>query len=374
MNTVITINLNGRAFQIEHEGHVLLSEYLMKAEAKLADNPDAKEITSDLEQAIADKAQRFVNAYKNVLFTQEIKTILDEMGPVNSSEPVSEENTAESALHDEKNDEEDSSPQKSTRGESVKRLYLIREGAYITGVCTGLAAYFNADVTLIRLLFVGLTILTHGAWILVYVVMAIVVPYANTSEEKAAAHGLPFNAQELIARAKEKYSSFDKQYWKDQKREWKRWAKKNANEIQGSFQRNAPNLLKAGMGFAGAIIAILIAIFAVGWIVAVVSLLTTGAIFGFIFVGMPLWIAILVVTFLYHLATLPLRALRNQSYPHHQKIVNEYGAHGGWSDTWDALMWFVFFTLLGWVLWTFVPYTHELWNSFATWARSIMNA
>lgn len=373
MNTVITINLNGRAFQIEQAGHVLLSEYLKKAEEKLADNPDKKEITADLEQAIADKALHYVNGYKNVLLTQEVQTILREMGPVHQADTTDEigekqtnEHTSEQAT--------DQESKKSAHGESVKRLYLIREGAYITGVCTGLAAYFNADVTLVRLLFVGLTLLTQGAWILVYIVMAIVVPYANTSEEKAVAHGLPFNAQELIERAKEKYSHFDKTYWKDQKREWKHWAKKNANELQGSIQRNAPSLLRAGIGFAGAIVAILIAIFAVGWIVAVVSLLTTGAIFGFIFVGMPLWIAILIVTFLYHLATLPLRALRNQSYPHHQKNVHEYGAHGGWSDMWDALMWFVFFTLLGWVLWTFVPYTHELWDSFATWARSIMNA
>ena len=54
MNKVITINLNGRAYQLEERGYELLREYLEKADAKLHDNPDKDELMSDFEQAIAD--------------------------------------------------------------------------------------------------------------------------------------------------------------------------------------------------------------------------------------------------------------------------------------------------------------------------------
>ena len=96
----------------------------------------------------------------------------------------------------------------------------------LCGVCNGLAAHFNVDVTVVRIIFVVLAVLTKGAWILAYFVMAFVIPPANTSEEHAAAHGLPFSAQELIDQAKKHYAQFKdgrewRQQWRRQQRQWK---------------------------------------------------------------------------------------------------------------------------------------------------------
>ena len=52
----------------------------------------------------------------------------------------------------------------------------LREGAIIGGVCAGLAAYFKVDTCLVRLIFVALTFLTGGAWIIAYVIMMIILP------------------------------------------------------------------------------------------------------------------------------------------------------------------------------------------------------
>jgi phage shock protein PspC (stress-responsive transcriptional regulator) len=54
-------------------------------------------------------------------------------------------------------------------GTAPKRLYQIREGAMLSGVCMGIAAYLNIDVTVVRIVFVLLTLLTGGIWILVYI-------------------------------------------------------------------------------------------------------------------------------------------------------------------------------------------------------------
>jgi phage shock protein PspC (stress-responsive transcriptional regulator) len=89
-----------------------------------------------------------------------------------------------------------------------RRLYQIREGSVFSGVCKGLAAYLNIDVSVIRILFIVLAVVTGGVWILVYIVMMFVVPFAETSEQHAAAHGWPFNAEELISRAKTHYAAF----------------------------------------------------------------------------------------------------------------------------------------------------------------------
>jgi phage shock protein PspC (stress-responsive transcriptional regulator) len=56
-----------------------------------------------------------------------------------------------------------------------KRLYRTREGRVVAGVCTGIAAYFGIDPTLVRLAFAVLTIF-GGAGILIYLIAWIVIP------------------------------------------------------------------------------------------------------------------------------------------------------------------------------------------------------
>ena len=56
-----------------------------------------------------------------------------------------------------------------------KRLYRTREGRVVAGVCTGIAAYFGIDPTLVRLAFALLTIF-GGAGILIYLIAWIVIP------------------------------------------------------------------------------------------------------------------------------------------------------------------------------------------------------
>lgn len=59
-----------------------------------------------------------------------------------------------------------------------KKLYKIKNGAMLTGVCNGLAVYFNADVSLVRLAVVVLTCFT-GIGIIPYIAAAIILPELN---------------------------------------------------------------------------------------------------------------------------------------------------------------------------------------------------
>jgi len=77
MNKVIVINLNGHAYQVDEIGHDALRAYLDRAEAQLRDNPDLAEIMADLEQAIGEKCQRFLNPHKTVVSAAEIEQILE---------------------------------------------------------------------------------------------------------------------------------------------------------------------------------------------------------------------------------------------------------------------------------------------------------
>jgi len=57
------------------------------------------------------------------------------------------------------------------------KLYRSRDEKWLAGVLGGLADYFSVDVTLLRLAFIALVVLFDvGALVVVYIVMAIVVP------------------------------------------------------------------------------------------------------------------------------------------------------------------------------------------------------
>ena len=56
-----------------------------------------------------------------------------------------------------------------------KKLYRIGQGKMLFGVCNGIAAYLNMDVTIIRLLAVALAVYS-GAGIVLYILAAIIMP------------------------------------------------------------------------------------------------------------------------------------------------------------------------------------------------------
>ncbi len=63
----------------------------------------------------------------------------------------------------------------------TKQLTRRTDDRWIGGVCSGIAAYLDVDVNLVRLLTVLATVLGAGSLILVYIVAWILVPAAHQS-------------------------------------------------------------------------------------------------------------------------------------------------------------------------------------------------
>src|SRR4249920_3357847 len=115
MQKVVTINLNGNAYQTDEAGYTALIAYLEGAERSLKDNPDRAEIVADLEQAIADKCRGFLGAHKTVVTTSEVDQIIREMGPVDGASGADTPPRADNATR----------PGGSS---APRRLYLIDDG------------------------------------------------------------------------------------------------------------------------------------------------------------------------------------------------------------------------------------------------------
>jgi phage shock protein PspC (stress-responsive transcriptional regulator) len=410
MRTVITISLNGNAYQLDAVGYDALRAYLQVAEQRLAGNPDQAEILADLEQAIADKCQRYLGPHKNVVSADEVAEVIREMGPVDggAGEAAAQAGGAKSYTAEEyaeavgetwgaagagSSGATGPAPEQGARagfagattppgpapapGEAPRRLYQIREGAVISGVCQGLAAYLNLDVSIVRLLFVILAIVTGGVWILVYIVMMFVIPFAQTSEQHAAAHGWPFNAEELINRAKTHYAAFkesekwrrrqwreERRMWNDQRKQWKQ--ERKAWERSGAYGAPPPppppwsgaqpagaNPNPANMSYSSQVmhgalsplVELVGALLFIAFLFALFSLATKHRIFGW---GMPYevpwWVGVLVLIVVYRAIVAPLRQARYAAY-----YGPNYG-HGVLALV-GVLLWLTVVSFCVWLAW-----------------------
>jgi len=365
MQKVVGVNLNGNAYQIEEQGYAALQAYLERADARLASNPDRAEIIADLEQAIADKFTGVLRPHKTVVTAAEVERLLNEMGPVDDADAAgagASGNPETSAGSD----------AKATAGAS-KRLYQIREGAMISGVCNGIAAYLNVDVTIVRVAFVLLAVLTRGVWLLVYAAMMFVIPYAETSEERAAARGRPFTAQELIDQAKRNYADFRnnkdwKQHWRRQRREWKRqWRYAVHRTSWGPPPAHVAYASQVTASAAAPVFGLIHAALGLALVLALISLATTHRLFGYALPsGMPLWAALIVVILIYQAIASPFIAARHAA-------ISGYGSMPfGWLGPIFGLLWLGLVAFSIWWGYHNVQPVHDFIQQLPAWWQSFV--
>jgi phage shock protein PspC (stress-responsive transcriptional regulator) len=355
MKKVVSISLNGIAYQLEEPGYDELRVYLDRAEARLKDSPDRAEIMADLEQAIGEKCSRVLGSHKTVVSGPEITSILNEMGPVETAE----EKPADAGFEAAHGAAAGAAP-----GSSVplrKRLFKIREGQMWFGVCNGIAAYLGVDVTWVRIAVVVLALVTSGFAILAYFGLVFIVPYAETSEDRAAAFGAPFSTEQFIGRAKKKPEDSDdherwRREWRRQQIHWQRqWNHMNA-QVRQAAAHAGPQMSGAArvvsaifVPIAGIIGAVLFVVFSLG----LIELIASHTLFGWEFPhGFPLWVCIVALVVAYSLASMLVRAIR-------------FGAagpathHPGWGAL-HSVVWICTTLLLFWVAYTFVPGVREI--------------
>ncbi len=70
----------------------------------------------------------------------------------------------------------------STQSTQEKKLYRSRKNKILTGLSAGLAEHFNLDVDIVRILWVVATFLSGGIVILIYFIMALVIPLEPETE------------------------------------------------------------------------------------------------------------------------------------------------------------------------------------------------
>ncbi len=171
MKETVNVNIASQAFTLDQDAYALLKRYLDQIRRRLPE--DDTETMGDVEARIAEIFREKVPSPMRVVTVGEVREAMDQMG-----------SPADFGPGERPADEQ-------TAGEcdrtAVRRLYRSRTNRSIAGICGGLAEYFDADPTLIRLLTL-LLILLGGLSIWAYVILWIVIP-----EEPLAAAGCDGN-------------------------------------------------------------------------------------------------------------------------------------------------------------------------------------
>ena len=74
-----------------------------------------------------------------------------------------------------------------------KKLYRSRTDKKLFGVLGGFAKYFNIDATILRIIYVLLSLFVLGCPIIIYLVVALVIPEEPENTEYQQANYEPYN-------------------------------------------------------------------------------------------------------------------------------------------------------------------------------------
>ncbi|EFA43000.1 hypothetical protein HMPREF0645_2572 [Hallella bergensis DSM 17361] len=236
MKKNITINMLGRLYAIDEDAYGLLQQYIDTLRSYFAHKPDGKEIADDIEARIAELFDDLKAQGVEAINIQHVQDIITRIG--DPKEMVEDE------LQDEDKDEQNEEPvgEKSTVNrlkeevmayfdrlrKSGKRLYRDPTDKKITGLLAGCAHYFGGDplwwrLACVFLVFITLdTSLSSGrffhvtpfTWtplwlVIVYLMISVITPVAQSPEDRLKMKGKDVTPQSLAQEVAEEHVQAD---------------------------------------------------------------------------------------------------------------------------------------------------------------------
>ncbi|MFK5958761.1 MAG: PspC domain-containing protein [Lutibacter sp.] len=190
MNKTININLGGIFFHIDEVAYQKLKFYLDAIKRSLSDDPQGRdEILNDIEHRIGELLSERVKDERQVVNENNIDEITKIMGK------------PEDYLIDEEIFEDE--PTYRSRSNS-KKLFRDSEDKFLGGVCSGLAHYVGMDTIWMRIIWLVL-LFGFGIGFLIYPILWILIPVAETTAEKLQMKGEPVNISNIEKKIREEF-------------------------------------------------------------------------------------------------------------------------------------------------------------------------
>ena len=218
MKKNITINLCGRLFQIDEDAYELLQQYIESLRQSFGHEAGGEEIVNDIEARIAELFAELKQQGIEAITIEHVKDIITRIGKPEELKGEEETNDSENGGH--KYDSFQTAAQgikDSFRARTAgKRLYRNPNDKMVAGVLSGIATYTGSDVTwwrigflllvlgsnfflapILHLFHLGFFFHVNLAFILFYIVLAIVLPKAETPRQVLEMEGKDVTPQNL---------------------------------------------------------------------------------------------------------------------------------------------------------------------------------
>lgn len=183
MNKTVTVNIGGRVFNIEESAYQKLNNYIETIRSYFDGSEGVDEIISDIELRIAELFMERVTDQKQVITNADVDYVVSIMGKPEDYVDNDEEEYSEST-------------------ETSKRVFRDPDNRVFFGVCGGISAYFGWDPIVLRALFVIVT-LFYGSGVLIYLILALIIPKAKTTAEKLQMRGEPVTVENISKKVNE---------------------------------------------------------------------------------------------------------------------------------------------------------------------------
>ncbi|MDR1553566.1 MAG: PspC domain-containing protein [Prevotellaceae bacterium] len=192
MKKVISVNVGSICFIIEIDAYEILKDYLDDFEASL-DKNDAKEIMEDVEMRIAEIFQETIKTTERVVNENLVNQAISILGkPERKTDAKNGKQHTDNSFSKAMGEIENKF---NKFRQKHQRFYRDPDGKKIAGICSGIAEYFNFDVTIVR--FIALILFFTGFPIIVYIILWIVTPEALSSVQKLELRGLPITSENI---------------------------------------------------------------------------------------------------------------------------------------------------------------------------------
>lgn len=187
MNEVTRIRLGRIAYDIDINAKKELEKYSRAIRKSLGQDSDVyDDIEIRMTEILADQG---IQAGE-VITLNEVLAIESQLGQPGDFASDSNNSGAEA--------DTDNSDNSEPHAKATKKYYRDVEHALAGGVLAGLSAYTGIDVTILRLIFVGLCFISFGTFFLVYIIVWMVAPPALTVGEKLEMRGEPVDLASII--------------------------------------------------------------------------------------------------------------------------------------------------------------------------------
>ena len=160
MKQTVNVNIGSMPFTVDEDACEALRDYFADVRSRLPEGDTETE--ADIEARMGEILREQVPSPMYVVSLEMVRAAIDRLGTPDCF----------GARHGEASDDADASQEAPPR-----RLYRSRRNRSIAGVCGGIAEFFDADPSVLRLVTL-LLILFGGLSIWIYVILWIVLPEA----------------------------------------------------------------------------------------------------------------------------------------------------------------------------------------------------